>query len=160
MPTQETQRHGFSPWGGKISWRRAWQPTPEFLPEEFHGQRSLTGYIQSMGSQRVRQGWAAHTSASLNSSSGWLPISTSFSCSCGVLSCSLPGMSLFSCLNFSHSCWLCYSIQKCMEFFLFGWHKGLGGLHLLWILLQLLSLQLLPVLSFTAPQVAEIFTAC
>ena len=43
MPTQETQRHGFSPWGGKISWRRAWQPTPEFLPEEFHGQRSLVG---------------------------------------------------------------------------------------------------------------------
>ena len=26
------------------SWRRAWQPTPEFLPGESHGQRSLVGY--------------------------------------------------------------------------------------------------------------------
>ena len=25
-------------------WRRAWQPTPAFLPGEFHGQRSLAGY--------------------------------------------------------------------------------------------------------------------
>ena len=25
-------------------WRRAWQPTPIFLPGEFHGQRSLAGY--------------------------------------------------------------------------------------------------------------------
>ena len=25
-------------------WRRAWQPTPVFLPEESHGQRSLVGY--------------------------------------------------------------------------------------------------------------------
>ena len=24
--------------------RRAWQPTPVFLPGEFHGQRSLAGY--------------------------------------------------------------------------------------------------------------------
>ena len=27
-----------------IPWRRAGQPTPVFLPEEFHGQRSLVGY--------------------------------------------------------------------------------------------------------------------
>ena len=26
-------------------WRRKWQPTPVFLPGEFHGQRSLAGYI-------------------------------------------------------------------------------------------------------------------
>jgi len=25
-------------------WRRAWQPTPVFLPEEIHGQRNLAGY--------------------------------------------------------------------------------------------------------------------
>ena len=25
-------------------WRRKWQPTPVFLPGEFHGQRSLVGY--------------------------------------------------------------------------------------------------------------------
>ena len=28
----------------KIPCRRAWQPTPVFLPGEFHGQRSLVGY--------------------------------------------------------------------------------------------------------------------
>ena len=35
------KRHGLSPWVGKIPWRRAWQPTPVFLPGESHGQRSL-----------------------------------------------------------------------------------------------------------------------
>ena len=29
---------------GLIPWRRAWQPTPVFLPGESHGQRSLAGY--------------------------------------------------------------------------------------------------------------------
>ena len=28
----------------KIPWRRAWQPTPVFLPGESHGQRRLAGY--------------------------------------------------------------------------------------------------------------------
>ena len=28
----------------KYVWRRKWQPTPEFLPGESHGQRSLVGY--------------------------------------------------------------------------------------------------------------------
>ena len=31
-------------WIGKIPWRKEWQPTPIFLPGEFHGQRSLAGY--------------------------------------------------------------------------------------------------------------------
>ena len=26
-----------NPWVGKIPWRRAWQPTPVFLPGESHG---------------------------------------------------------------------------------------------------------------------------
>ena len=34
----------FDPWVGKIPWRRAQQPTPVFLPGEFHGQRSMVGY--------------------------------------------------------------------------------------------------------------------
>ena len=38
------RRCGFSPWLRKIPWRRAWQPTPVFLPGESHGQRSLAGY--------------------------------------------------------------------------------------------------------------------
>ena len=38
------ERHGFSPWVGKILWRRAWQPAPVFLPGESHGHRNLAGY--------------------------------------------------------------------------------------------------------------------
>ena len=38
------RRSGFDPWVGKIPWRRAWQPTPVFLPGEALGQRSLAGY--------------------------------------------------------------------------------------------------------------------
>ena len=46
-PTYWFRRHkrrGFDPEVGKIPWRRAWQPTPVFLPGEFHGQRSLGEY--------------------------------------------------------------------------------------------------------------------
>ena len=49
-------RPGFNPWldswVGKIPWRRAWQPTPVFLP----GEPPLTekpGGLRFMGSQRV-----------------------------------------------------------------------------------------------------------
>ena len=38
------KRCGFDPWTRKIPWRRAWQPTPVFMPGESHGQRSLVGY--------------------------------------------------------------------------------------------------------------------
>ena len=29
---------------GKIPWRKAWQPTPVFLPAESYGQKGLVGY--------------------------------------------------------------------------------------------------------------------
>ena len=35
--TQET-------WVQSLGWRRQWQSTPVFLPEESHGQRSCVGY--------------------------------------------------------------------------------------------------------------------
>ena len=35
---------GFDPWVRKISWKRAWQSTPVFLPGESQGQRTLVGY--------------------------------------------------------------------------------------------------------------------
>ena len=37
----DVNKCGFHPWVGKISWRRAWQCTPVFLPGESYGQRSL-----------------------------------------------------------------------------------------------------------------------
>ena len=35
---------GSVPGSGRFPWRRKWQPTPVFLPGEFHGQRNLVGY--------------------------------------------------------------------------------------------------------------------
>ena len=32
------------PGSGRFPWRRAWQPTPVFLPGESNGQRTLVGY--------------------------------------------------------------------------------------------------------------------
>ena len=34
----------FDLWIRKIPWRKEWQPTPVFLPGEFHGWRRLEGY--------------------------------------------------------------------------------------------------------------------
>ena len=54
-PARQYKKHktgGFHPWVGKTPWRRAWQPTPVFLPGESHGQRSLVGY--SPWGRRVR----------------------------------------------------------------------------------------------------------
>ena len=38
------KRCRFSPWARKIPWRRAWQPTPAFLPGDSRGQRGLVVY--------------------------------------------------------------------------------------------------------------------
>ena len=46
------RRPEFSPWVGKISWRRKWQPTRVFLPGKFHGQWSLVS-CSPWGLQRV-----------------------------------------------------------------------------------------------------------
>ena len=40
-------------WVGKIPWRRAWQPTPVFLPGESPWTEE-PGRLQSIGLQRVR----------------------------------------------------------------------------------------------------------
>ena len=46
------RRHRFDPWIGKIPWRRAWQPTPVFLPGESPWAEE-PGRLQSMRSQTV-----------------------------------------------------------------------------------------------------------
>ena len=52
----DIKRLGFDPWVGKIPWRRAWRPTPVFLPGESLGQRSLAGYpgVHSVAKSRTR----------------------------------------------------------------------------------------------------------
>jgi len=52
------RRPRFDPWVGRISWKRAWQPTAVFLPGESHGQRSLVGLWES---QRVWHNWVTNT---------------------------------------------------------------------------------------------------
>ena len=64
LQCRRCKRHRFDPWVEKIPWRRAWQPTPIFLPEESHGQRNLVGYIQ-----RVTKRW---TLLKLVSTHAWL----------------------------------------------------------------------------------------
>ena len=52
------KRCRFDPWVRKIPRRRAWQPTPVFLPGESHGERTLEGYSQPMGSEKDRHDWS------------------------------------------------------------------------------------------------------
>ena len=47
------RKYRFNPWLRKIPWRRQWQPSPVFLLEKSHGQRSLAGY-SPCGRKRVR----------------------------------------------------------------------------------------------------------
>ena len=47
--------------GQEDPWRTEWQPTPVFLPREFHRQRSLAGYNQPTVSQRVGHDWVTNT---------------------------------------------------------------------------------------------------
>ena len=42
--TYQWRRPELDPWVRKTPWRRAWQPTPVFLPGESDGQRSLADY--------------------------------------------------------------------------------------------------------------------
>ena len=55
------KRYRADPWVRKIPWRRAWQPTPVFLPGEYPWTEEPGG-LQAMGSQRVRCTWVSeHT---------------------------------------------------------------------------------------------------
>ena len=54
-------RSVFNPWVGEIPWRRAWQPTPVFLPGEYPWTEEPGG-LPTMGSQRVTYNWVTkHT---------------------------------------------------------------------------------------------------
>ena len=49
------KRCGFDPWVRKICCSRKWQPTPVFLPREFHGQRSLAGPVHRVAESDVTE---------------------------------------------------------------------------------------------------------
>ena len=50
------RRRGFDPWVGKIPWRRAWQPTPVFLPRIPWTEEP--GGLQPIESQRFGHDWS------------------------------------------------------------------------------------------------------
>ena len=57
------ERLGFDPWVGEIPWRRAWQPTPAFLPRDSPWTEEPGG-LQAVGSQRVGHDWVTKHSGS------------------------------------------------------------------------------------------------
>ena len=87
------QETGFNHWDGKIPQRMEWQPTPAFLPGEFHRQRSLArlspwGPKESDTTDHARSHWASASAIPL-ACDGLLP-------SCPAVSfTSYPGFSLF-----------------------------------------------------------------
>ena len=64
---QMSKRCGISLWVRKIPCRRAWQPTPVFLPGESLGQRRLAGYSWRGHKESDTTEWLspAHTTQSL-----------------------------------------------------------------------------------------------
>ena len=57
LPVWEMQKMEFWALAQEVPWRRAWQPTPVFLPGVSHGQEE-TGRLLSIKLQRVRHDWA------------------------------------------------------------------------------------------------------
>ena len=67
----EDLRFVFDPWVGKIPWRRAWQPTPIFLPGASDGQRSLVGHREVHG---VAKSWTQWQRLSTAQPLGTMPV--------------------------------------------------------------------------------------
>ena len=103
------ERHRFNPWVRKIPWRRKWQPTPVFMPEESHGQRSLAGY--SLGLQR----WAL-TNLSPISPRKSVKVKVLVAQSCPTLwdpmDCSPPDSSIHGILQARIQEWLAISFSR------------------------------------------------
>ena len=57
----QARRHRFNHWVGKIPWSSKWQPTPIFLPGEFHGQSGLVGYSSWGCKELDTTQWLTHT---------------------------------------------------------------------------------------------------
>ena len=55
LPANAGDRQRFSSWIRKIPWRRAWQPTPVFLPGESHGCPWATVHEVTKSRTRLKQ---------------------------------------------------------------------------------------------------------
>ena len=118
---QETQ---FNPWVGKMPWRREWQPTPVFLPGEFHGQRSLAGYSPWSRKESDRTEQLTHKEPTITfiltqrfRAKDSIAVSTeSDSCSvvsdCVSMDCSPPGSSVHEILQARILEWVAISFTR------------------------------------------------
>ena len=68
----QCRRPRFDPWVGRIPWRRAWQPTPVFVPGESPWTEEPGG-LEFMGSRRVRHDWATKHNIAQHWKSRWEP---------------------------------------------------------------------------------------
>ena len=60
---------------GRILWRRAWQPTAVFVPEECYGQRGLCATVHEVAKSRIRlKRLSTNQHDSLSSSHPLLPL--------------------------------------------------------------------------------------
>ena len=107
-PTCQCRRHrrcGFSACVGKIPWRRAWQPTPVFLPGEFFAQRSLAGYSPQGRKDSDMTKATQHTCTEANS---WKTQRTGYLENATVISVSkAPQTPFYSDLTINAPCLLC-----------------------------------------------------
>ena len=90
-PTSQCRRRkrcGFDPWVGKISWERAWQLTPVFLPGKCNGQRSWWAMVH-----RVTKSWT------------WLKRLSSSSVQQTRVLCASAGHSCVQPPGLFHPCW-------------------------------------------------------
>ena len=65
----QCRRPRFSPWVGKIPWRREKLPTTVLLSGEFHGKRSLVGY-SPWGCKERNADWSYNEALPHNSQNG------------------------------------------------------------------------------------------
>ena len=70
LPANEKviKRHRFSPWVGKITWRRAQQPVPVFLPGGSIGQKNREGHSSQGHKESDTTEAAQHTHMDVASS--------------------------------------------------------------------------------------------
>ena len=94
--------------GISSSWRRTWQPTPVFLPGEFHGQRSLAGKEHQVAESDMTEGLTVSLSASIRPKILSMLLQDTFLCGICVISIFSRGswkkFKVLSLLGFTSTC--------------------------------------------------------
>ena len=106
-PACQCRRHkkyGFDPWVRKIPWRRAWQPTPAFLPGESHGQRTWWATVHRVAkSQTGLNDLAQHISVHSYRTTLSVCVVTGLPCDCCIWGRRASGSPIFLSLHHSRS---------------------------------------------------------